>query len=161
MSAPEHQPWHAAYPSPTSIAVFLSQATVLGWMESGEKIAGRDFVLVDLRRSDHEVSCIYFSSAARLGPRFSPLVHFSYMLGFDCRTGPHSSVSVGPAFSFLHSSTLLRQIVPEDLLPHHGPAFFLDFHSHLANMKGRNNQELHQPPSTKYVPFYPDTIQPL
>lgn len=61
MSAPEQQPWHAAYPSPASTAVFLPQKTVLEWMESGEKIVGRDFVLVDLRRNDHEVSLIYFS----------------------------------------------------------------------------------------------------
>lgn len=58
MSVSEQQPWHAAYPEPTSTAVFLPQATVLGWMESSEKIAGHDFVLVDLRRSDHEVGLI-------------------------------------------------------------------------------------------------------
>lgn len=56
MSAPEKQPWHAAYPAPTSAAVYLAQATALEWMESSEKIMGRDFVLVDLRRNDHEVS---------------------------------------------------------------------------------------------------------
>lgn len=55
MSAPEKQPWHAAYPVPTSAAVYLPQATALEWMESSEKIVGRDFVLVDLRRNDHEV----------------------------------------------------------------------------------------------------------
>lgn len=55
MSASEKQPWHAAYPAPTSTAVYLPQATALEWMESGEKIVGRDFVLVDLRRNDHEV----------------------------------------------------------------------------------------------------------
>lgn len=55
MSAPEKQPWHAAHPTPTSTAVFLPQATVLEWIESSEKITGRDFVLVDLRRNDHEV----------------------------------------------------------------------------------------------------------
>lgn len=58
MSAPEQQPWHAAYPKPISTTVFLPQAAILEWMESSEKIAGRDFVLVDLRRNDHEV-CLF------------------------------------------------------------------------------------------------------
>ncbi|KAH8155734.1 uncharacterized protein LAJ45_00744 [Morchella importuna] len=54
MSVPEQKPWHASYPKPVSTAVFLPQETVLEWMESSEKVPGRDFVLVDLRRMDHE-----------------------------------------------------------------------------------------------------------
>jgi arsenical-resistance protein 2 len=63
MSVPEQKPWHAAYPKPVSTAVFLPQETVLEWMESGEKVPGRDFVLVDLRRMDHEVSCLLYNLA--------------------------------------------------------------------------------------------------
>ncbi|KAG0633281.1 Rhodanese-like domain-containing protein [Tuber brumale] len=54
MSAPEQQPWHAAYPKPISEAVFLPRSTVLEWFSSNDKLPGKHFVLVDLRRNDHE-----------------------------------------------------------------------------------------------------------
>ena len=51
------QPWHAAYPKPVSTAVFLPRSTVVDWLVAGSKVQGKDFVLVDLRRMDHEVGC--------------------------------------------------------------------------------------------------------
>lgn len=55
MSASE-QPWHAAYPKTVSEAVFLPRSTVLEWFLSEDKLPGKHFVLVDLRRNDHEVN---------------------------------------------------------------------------------------------------------
>jgi hypothetical protein len=55
----EHQmtheaPWHAAYPTPKSEAVGISQSDLLAMLEDGKE-PGKDFVLVDLRRNDHAV----------------------------------------------------------------------------------------------------------
>jgi hypothetical protein len=52
---PSAPAWHAAYPAPQTTADSLSRETLLSWMKDG-KIAGKDFVLVDLRRIDHQVS---------------------------------------------------------------------------------------------------------
>ncbi|RPB04158.1 hypothetical protein L873DRAFT_1667535 [Choiromyces venosus 120613-1] len=54
MSASEQQPWYAAYPQPVTEAVYLPRSTVLEWFSSEDKIPGKHFVLVDLRRYDHE-----------------------------------------------------------------------------------------------------------
>ena len=50
----EEKPWHAAFPKPSSTASLISREELLGLMKEG-KIAGKDFVLVDLRRTDFEV----------------------------------------------------------------------------------------------------------
>ena len=48
-------PWHAAYPPPRKAEVSsVSQTELLQMFRDGQK-PGRDFILVDLRRSDHEV----------------------------------------------------------------------------------------------------------
>ncbi|KAK9349902.1 hypothetical protein V1523DRAFT_442939 [Lipomyces doorenjongii] len=47
-------PWHAAYPEARTVAASISRLELLKWFREG-KIPGRDFVLVDLRRTDHEV----------------------------------------------------------------------------------------------------------
>jgi hypothetical protein len=47
-------PWHAAYPAPNVVAPSLSRQELLGWFCKGKSV-GRDFVLVDLRRTDFEV----------------------------------------------------------------------------------------------------------
>lgn len=49
------QPWHAAYPTPTSQAAALPRRELLNWLE-GAKVNGKDYVLVDLRRDDFAVS---------------------------------------------------------------------------------------------------------
>jgi len=46
-------PWHAAYPAPKTTASSLTREVLLSWMQTG-KVAGKDFVLVDLRRADYE-----------------------------------------------------------------------------------------------------------
>jgi arsenical-resistance protein 2 len=48
------KPWHAAYPAPRNAASWVTRQTLLSWMKKG-KVAGGDFVLVDLRRTDFEV----------------------------------------------------------------------------------------------------------
>jgi len=49
-------PWYAAYPEPRNKQPGgMTKAEVLAMMEHG-KVAGRDYVLVDLRRNDFEVS---------------------------------------------------------------------------------------------------------
>lgn len=53
-STPE-TPWHAAYPEARNKNVPSStRADLLDWIKH-DKEPGRDFVLVDLRRADHEV----------------------------------------------------------------------------------------------------------
>ncbi|KAF2802898.1 uncharacterized protein BDZ99DRAFT_503598 [Mytilinidion resinicola] len=47
------KPWHAAYPAPKTTAAVITRETLLSWMLEG-KLAGKDFVLVDLRRTDFE-----------------------------------------------------------------------------------------------------------
>ncbi|KAA8649370.1 putative arsenate reductase (Arc2) [Aspergillus tanneri] len=46
-------PWHAMYPVPRSVAPFLSRQELLQWFQAGKQ-TGKDFVLVDLRRTDFE-----------------------------------------------------------------------------------------------------------
>jgi hypothetical protein len=50
----ETAPWHAAFPKPQSTAQTISRSEVLARLKGGE-VPGRDFLLVDLRRNDHEV----------------------------------------------------------------------------------------------------------
>jgi arsenical-resistance protein 2 len=49
------KPWYAAYPAPQITASSVTRETLLSWMKEGKR-AGKDFVLVDLRRTDYEVS---------------------------------------------------------------------------------------------------------
>lgn len=49
-------PWHAAYPAPRNTNPdSVSRQDLLQWLEAGQE-SGKDFLLVDLRRTDHEVS---------------------------------------------------------------------------------------------------------
>lgn len=50
----EEQPWHAAFPSPKSVATPVSRDQMRDWLTEG-KVPGKDFVLVDLRRNDYKV----------------------------------------------------------------------------------------------------------
>lgn len=47
-------PWHAKYPEPQSKPRFVSKDDVLKMLRSDDRL-GRDFLLVDVRRNDHEV----------------------------------------------------------------------------------------------------------
>jgi hypothetical protein len=53
-------PWFSAYPAPRSVAQPITRSELLRWLKEGNE-AERDFVLVDLRRTDHEVSTIHFT----------------------------------------------------------------------------------------------------
>lgn len=60
MAAPESDnppPWHTAYPAPKSTPDALPRQNLLQWFREGKQ-AGRDFVLVDVRRTDFEV-CLF------------------------------------------------------------------------------------------------------
>ena len=49
-------PWHAAYPAPRNAEpAAVTREEVLALMESTGDAAHRAYVLVDLRRNDHEV----------------------------------------------------------------------------------------------------------
>ena len=50
----EYSPWHTAYPTPRSLAGTICRLELLQWFKEGKEI-GKDFVLVDLRRTDFEV----------------------------------------------------------------------------------------------------------
>ncbi|KAI9814862.1 MAG: hypothetical protein M1832_005664 [Thelocarpon impressellum] len=53
-SQPSATPWHAAYPAPqTQTPRSVERAAVLGWLREGQ-LPGKDLLLVDLRRVDHE-----------------------------------------------------------------------------------------------------------
>lgn len=55
MSEQPPKPWYSAYPAQRNTASWIAKETLLAWMEKG-KVAGKDFVLVDLRRNDFEVA---------------------------------------------------------------------------------------------------------
>jgi hypothetical protein len=62
------KPWYAAYPAQRNSASWITKETLLSWMDKG-RIAGKDFILVDLRRTDFEVSLpreIHFAYSVRL-----------------------------------------------------------------------------------------------
>ncbi|CZT24140.1 related to arsenate reductase (Arc2) [Ramularia collo-cygni] len=48
------RPWHANFPAPKSTAGSMSREQLLGLLQDQKKLPGRDFLLVDLRRTDHE-----------------------------------------------------------------------------------------------------------
>jgi arsenical-resistance protein 2 len=50
-------PWHAAYPAPEAEPVDISREDVLELLKASndETGSGKNFVLVDLRRTDYEV----------------------------------------------------------------------------------------------------------
>jgi hypothetical protein len=56
--AAEQPPWHEAFPSPVITAPTVSRAEVIEWIRERRAQgadAKVDYVLVDLRRADHEV----------------------------------------------------------------------------------------------------------
>lgn len=51
------QPWHAAFPTPRNTTPkSISREELLQCLKEGQQ-PGKDFLLVDLRRADFEVSC--------------------------------------------------------------------------------------------------------
>ena len=50
-------PWHAAYPPPLNkTPAAMTRQAVLEMMKDGKNIAGKNYILIDLRRTDHEVA---------------------------------------------------------------------------------------------------------
>jgi hypothetical protein len=49
------KPWYDDYPIQRNVASAVTREALLSWMEKG-KVSGKDFILVDLRRTDFEVS---------------------------------------------------------------------------------------------------------
>ena len=58
-------PWHAAYPTPKTQAEAISREDVLDMLRDPKNVAGKDFILVDLRRNDHEVSATCYVVASK------------------------------------------------------------------------------------------------
>ena len=51
--------WYDAYPKPRNESpAVVAREQLLGWLQNGQK-SGADFLLVDLRRTDHEVKDPY------------------------------------------------------------------------------------------------------
>lgn len=49
-------PWHAAYPPPLNkTPAAMTRQAALEMMKDSKNIAGKNYVLIDLRRTDHEV----------------------------------------------------------------------------------------------------------
>ena len=72
-------PWHAAFPPVRSMPDRVTKEEVLGWSRHGEKSAS-DYVLVDVRRMDHEVHLLHLphhfpfeETPYRLPPSLIPL----------------------------------------------------------------------------------------
>ncbi|KAK0387781.1 hypothetical protein NLU13_4026 [Sarocladium strictum] len=47
-------PWHAKYPAPTYVPSEISREDALAMLKDPSQVAGRDYVLVDVRRNDFE-----------------------------------------------------------------------------------------------------------
>jgi len=58
-SATSEEPWHAAYPSPISKPDIITRAETLHLLETATP--GKDFILVDVRRTDFEGGTIRHS----------------------------------------------------------------------------------------------------
>jgi hypothetical protein len=72
-------PWHAAYPAPRTTPATICREDVLDMIKQAAQTSSRDYILIDLRRSDLEVcnSGRYFmflfkelSNVGRYYPRF-------------------------------------------------------------------------------------------
>jgi hypothetical protein len=48
------KPWYTSYPAAQSSPSSITRETLLSWIEEGQ-FAAKQFVLVDLRRTDHKV----------------------------------------------------------------------------------------------------------
>lgn len=70
------QPWHAAYPTPRNAQPGnLTREELIKMIKGSNRVAGRDFVLVDLRRNDHEVRSPPGCRVNVLGKDRGPLIY--------------------------------------------------------------------------------------
>lgn len=49
------KPWYASFPAPQSTADFISRERLLAMLRHEKKKPVREFLAIDLRRTDHEV----------------------------------------------------------------------------------------------------------
>lgn len=49
------RPWHAEFPNPNSTAGSISREELLQLLRDDSKVPGRDFLSIDVRRTDFEV----------------------------------------------------------------------------------------------------------
>lgn len=83
-STTKEQPWHASFPAPrTTEPQVVKREDLLAMFKSGNRRAGRDFLLVDVRRNDHEVSWM------NPNPRHLPWIFFPLLTSY-----PYSQVPV-------------------------------------------------------------------
>ncbi|XP_014561541.1 hypothetical protein COCVIDRAFT_86387 [Bipolaris victoriae FI3] len=47
-------PWHAAYPAPRNTAATIRREVVLDMIKQSAETSSRNYILIDLRRNDHE-----------------------------------------------------------------------------------------------------------
>ncbi|KIL93944.1 oxidoreductase [Fusarium avenaceum] len=61
-------PWHAAYPSPLcETPAAMTRQEVLSMIKDSNNIPGKKYVLIDLRRTDHEVAYTFLMCASSRG----------------------------------------------------------------------------------------------
>lgn len=71
-------PWHAAFPAPKDVELgALGQDEVLKMVKASDK-GKRDFVLVDVRRNDHEVSVLCYPTFCLFLVALSTSAHQTY-----------------------------------------------------------------------------------
>lgn len=51
-------PWHAAYPAPRNTPATIRREDVLEMIKQSADTSSKDYILIDLRRNDHEVHTI-------------------------------------------------------------------------------------------------------
>lgn len=75
-------PWHAAYPAPRNTEPGkITREELLELLKTNGKVAGRDFVLVDLRRNDYEVRSKRRHQAFPLN--LDPVIHNAILGRYD------------------------------------------------------------------------------
>ncbi|KAE8388621.1 hypothetical protein ETB97_012786 [Aspergillus alliaceus] len=116
-------PWHAAYPAPKRVANILSRPAFLQWLKQG-KTAGKDFVLVDVRRADYEGGTIRGSinlPAQSLYPTIPALYSLlsaskvEYIIWYCGSSGGRGTRSAGWFADYIESQgdTTLKSLVLE------------------------------------------------
>lgn len=51
--------WHAGLPSPRATPESISQDEVAGLIKSSDKVTGKDYLIIDVRRTDFEVCTVH------------------------------------------------------------------------------------------------------
>lgn len=58
-TVPKPSSWHAAYPAPKQASSAIDRPQVLELLRSDAGAGKKNFILVDLRRNDHEVRSMF------------------------------------------------------------------------------------------------------